>query len=60
MTIEEISKTGMTILLVEQKVREALELANRAYILQTGKIILEGQSAELLESDMVRKAYMGL
>lgn len=59
-TIEEISKTGMTILLVEQNVREALELANRAYILQTGKIILEGQSAELLESDMVRKAYMGL
>ena len=58
--IEEISKTGMTILLVEQNVREALELANRAYILQTGKIILEGQSAELLESDMVRKAYMGL
>jgi branched-chain amino acid transport system ATP-binding protein len=59
-TISEIRKTGMTILLVEQNVREALELATHGYVLQTGRIVLDGNSSELLSSDAVRKAYMGL
>jgi branched-chain amino acid transport system ATP-binding protein len=59
-TVAQIREAGMTILLVEQNVREALELATHAYVLQTGRIVMEGKSEELLESDMVRKAYMGL
>jgi branched-chain amino acid transport system ATP-binding protein len=45
---------------VEQNVREALELAHRAYVLQTGNIVLKGTGEELLESDLVRKAYLGI
>ena len=59
-TIKRINAEGTTILLVEQNVREALELAHRAYVLQTGNIVLEGTGAELLESDLVRKAYLGI
>lgn len=59
-TIKRINAEGTTILLVEQNVREALELAHRAYVLQTGKIVLEGTGEELLESDLVRKAYLGI
>jgi len=59
-TIETIRKSGLTILIVEQHVQEALEMADRGYILQTGKIVLEGKSEELLESEMVRKAYLGI
>ena len=59
-TIKRINAEGTTILLVEQNVREALELADRAYVLQTGKIVLEGTGEELLESDLVRKAYLGI
>ncbi len=59
-TIRQIKAEGMTILLVEQNVREALELADRAYVLQTGNVVLEGSGAELLETDMVRKAYLGI
>jgi len=59
-TIKRINAEGTTILLVEQNVREALELANRAYILQTGNITLEGTGKELLETDLVRKAYLGI
>jgi branched-chain amino acid transport system ATP-binding protein len=58
--LKEISSRGTTILLVEQKVRDALGLSNRAYVLQTGAIVLEGKGADLLNSDMVRKAYLGL
>jgi branched-chain amino acid transport system ATP-binding protein len=50
----------MTILLVEQNVRESLELADRAYVLQTGSTVLAGTGHELLESDLVRQAYLGL
>lgn len=53
-------KGHLTILLVEQNVRESLEMADRGYILQTGKIISEGDGKELLESDSVRKAFLGL
>jgi branched-chain amino acid transport system ATP-binding protein len=53
-------KNSITILLVEQNVREALEMADRAYVLQTGKVISEGTGKELLESDIVREAFLGL
>ncbi|HHY03737.1 MAG TPA: ABC transporter ATP-binding protein [Thermoanaerobacterales bacterium] len=58
--LKEISKRGITVLLVEQKVQEALEMADRAYVLQTGKIIGHGTGSELLTSDLVKKAYMGM
>ena len=55
-----LKKEGLTILLVEQNVREALELADRGYILQTGRTIHSGQGKELLDSEIVRKAFLGL
>jgi len=51
---------GLTILLVEQNVQEALEVANYAYVLQTGRIMMEGKSSDLLKTDMIKKAYLGL
>lgn len=51
---------GVTILLVEQNVREALEVADYAYVLQTGRLVLEGTGAELLQTDLVRRAYLGM
>jgi branched-chain amino acid transport system ATP-binding protein len=59
-TIRVIADEGMTILLVEQNVRESLELADRAYALQTGRTVLAGTGEELLDSDLVREAYLGL
>ncbi len=59
-TIRAIAGEGMTILLVEQNVRESLELADRAYVLQTGTTVLEGTGRELLGSDLVRQAYLGI
>jgi len=59
-TIKRINEEGTTILLVEQNVREALELADRAYVLMTGNIVLEGTGKELLETDLVKKAYLGM
>jgi len=59
-TVVEINRKGTTILLVEQMVQEALEIASRGYVIQTGRIVQEGSARELLESDSVRKAYMGL
>ena len=58
--VSEIRKRGVTILLVEQMVQEALEIADRGYVLQTGRIVHEGTARELLNSDEVRKAYMGM
>ena len=49
-----------TILIVEQKVTEVLKMVDRGYVLQRGRIVMEGQGAELLQSDMIRKAYLGL
>jgi branched-chain amino acid transport system ATP-binding protein len=51
---------GLTILLVEQNVQEALEAANYAYILQTGRIFMEGKPNDLLQTEMIKKAYLGL
>lgn len=59
-TVRRLKEEGMTILLVEQNVREALEIADRGYVLQTGMIGLEGTGEELLESDMVRRAFLGI
>jgi len=57
--IKDINKDGMTILLVEQNAKMALQCADRAYIIKNGSIELEGTSEELLNNDLVRKAYLG-
>ncbi len=57
--IEDINKTGTTILLVEQNANMALSIANRAYVLETGRITLSGDAKELAASEDVRKAYLG-
>ena len=59
-TVRRLQKEGRTVLLVEQNVREALELSQRGYILQTGRIRQEGPSRELLGSDLVRQAFLGI
>jgi branched-chain amino acid transport system ATP-binding protein len=59
-TIAEINRTGVGIVLVEQNVKRALSIAHRATVIQTGRVVAEGTAAELLESDLVRKAYLGL
>jgi branched-chain amino acid transport system ATP-binding protein len=58
--IHKIRQRGVTVLLVEQNVYEALNLADRAYVLQSGRIALEGKGGELLQSDIVRQAYLGM
>jgi branched-chain amino acid transport system ATP-binding protein len=58
-TIREINERGLTILLVEQNARMALKLAHRGYVLETGKIVLEGPCAELEVKEEVKKAYLG-
>jgi branched-chain amino acid transport system ATP-binding protein len=49
----------MTILLVEQNALQALSIANRGYVLQTGDVVLEGPAGDLIVNEMVRKAYLG-
>ena len=58
--VAKLKGEGRTILLVEQKVREALEMANRGYVLQTGRTIHQGTGRELLETDVVKRAFLGL
>ena len=57
--IEEINKQGTTVLLIEQNAKMALSIADRAYVIETGKIVLEGSGKELLKSEDVQKAYLG-
>lgn len=57
--IEEISSSGTTVLLVEQNAKKALSIADRAYVLETGKIVLEGKASELINNDSIKKAYLG-
>jgi branched-chain amino acid transport system ATP-binding protein len=59
-TCKEISLKGITVLIVEQKVKEVLKLVNQGYVLQTGRMVMEGTGQELLNSDMIRKAYLGM
>ena len=58
-TISEINAQGVTILLVEQNAHQALAIAARGYVLQTGHVVLAGSSEELRQNEMVRKAYLG-
>ena len=58
-TIVRIAGEGSTVLLVEQNARSALRIANRGYVLETGRIVLEGTSEELLANRDVQRAYLG-
>jgi len=58
--IKNIRKEGMTVLLVEQNVRQSLKLSDRAYVIENGRIIMEGKGKDLLNSDEVKKAYLGI
>jgi len=57
--INTINNAGTTILLVEQNAKQALEVADRGYVLETGKIIAEGTGKELLQNEKVKEAYLG-
>jgi branched-chain amino acid transport system ATP-binding protein len=57
--IKEINEAGTTILLVEQNAKMALSIANRAYVLETGRIVTSGPAQELAESEQIKKAYLG-
>ncbi len=59
-TIAKLASEGLTVVLVEQNVAVSLKLADRAYVLENGRIVLEGSGAELLADDRVRQAYLGL
>ncbi len=59
-TIPAINRSGVTVLLVEQMVQEALEIAHRGYVLQSGRIVQTGSAKELLDSEEIRKAYLGM
>lgn len=58
--IQEISRQGVTILLVEQNVYQSLKIAHRAYVLETGRVVLTGGGQELLANDHVKKAFLGM
>ena len=58
--IESLRERGITILLIEQNVRYTLEISDRAYVLENGSIILSGKSKNLMQEDMIKKAYLGL
>lgn len=57
--IQEVSASGTTVLLVEQNAKKALSIADRAYVLETGKIVLEGNAKDLMDNDSIKKAYLG-
>lgn len=57
--IRDVNQSGVTVLLVEQNAKKALEIANRAYVLETGSIAMEGDADELAQDEKVRKAYLG-
>ena len=57
--IRSVSESGMTVLLVEQNAKKALSIADRAYVLETGNIVLAGPAKNLLEDDSIKKAYLG-
>ena len=57
--IQDVSKSGTTVLLVEQNAKKALSIADRAYVLETGNIVLEGRASTLLDNDDIKNAYLG-
>ncbi len=58
--IQRLRDAGITILLIEQNIKQSLEMADRAYVLESGHISLQGNSEELLQKEMIKKAYLGL
>lgn len=58
--IRKLRDQGIAVLLIEQNVKQSLEIADRAYVLESGRIALEGRSAELLQQELIKKAYLGL
>ena len=58
-TIRALNETGLSILLVEQNVKKALKITQRAYVIELGKIVHQGKSSDLLDSDEIRKSYLG-
>ena len=58
--IQTINKSGVTVLLIEQNAKAALEIADYGYVLETGNIVLKGSGVELLNNENVRKAYLGI
>lgn len=58
--VKSIRDAGMTVLIVEQRMAECLDIADRAYILQTGRVLMQGPAAEIKSNSDVRKAYLGL
>jgi branched-chain amino acid transport system ATP-binding protein len=59
-TIRTINDEGVTILLVEQNIRDSLNIADRGYVLEEGRIVLEGKSRELLSNSHIKEVYLGL
>ncbi len=59
-TVRKINEEGVTILLVEQNIRDSLDISDRGYVLEQGKIVLEGKSRELLNNNHIKQVYMGL
>jgi branched-chain amino acid transport system ATP-binding protein len=59
-TLQKINEDGVTILLIEQNIRDSLNIANRAYVLEEGKIIKEGEGRALLSNDHIKEAYLGV
>jgi branched-chain amino acid transport system ATP-binding protein len=59
-SLEQLGREGMTVLLLEQNVRHALELCSRGYVLENGKIVLEGKSKDLLHDPHIERAYLGI
>ena len=58
--VKSLRDQGITVLLVEQNVRQSMEIADRAYVLENGRLALEGACCNLLENDYVKRAYLGL
>jgi len=59
-TLSKINEDGVTILLVEQNIRDSLTIANRGYVLEEGKIIIEGEGRELLANNHIKEVYLGI
>ncbi len=59
-TIREIAGTGLTVLLVEQNVHISLELAHRAYVLENGRMVMEGPAENMINNDHIRKSYLAI
>jgi branched-chain amino acid transport system ATP-binding protein len=59
-TVQDIRAEGMTVLLVEQNVQQALRVSDRAYVMESGRIVLTGRGSELLQSADVKRAYLGI